>query len=86
MTPAGIRHPKRVWWLMGLAMLIHVLRSRRFYENVAIGATVLAAGRNLGQESRANALARLTAWDKRQDQRVKRESERQAKRLAAKPA
>jgi hypothetical protein len=86
MTPAGRRRHRRVWWLMGLAVLIHALRSRRFYENVAVGATVLAAGRNMGQESRANTLARLMAWDKRQDQRVKRESERQAKRLGAKPA
>jgi hypothetical protein len=47
-----------------------MLRSRRLYERAAFAAIVLAALAGLNQESRAKALARLTAWVKRQDDRL----------------
>ena len=67
--------------LVGLGVVGHVLRSRRFYERAIIGAIVLGALRGLGQENRASAFERLTAWNKRQVQFLEREAERQARRL-----
>jgi hypothetical protein len=60
--------------MVGVAVLIHMLRSRRFYEGAAFAAVVLAALAGLNQESRAKALARLTAWVKRQDDRLQRKA------------
>ena len=48
--------------IVGLAVLVQMLRSRRLYEGAAFAAIVLAALAGLNQESRAKALARLTAW------------------------
>jgi hypothetical protein len=84
---------KAVLGLVGLGVVGHVLRSRRFHEWVILGAIVLGALRGLGQENRANAFARLTAWNERQAQllelkaerqtgRVQRKAKRQARRLA----
>jgi len=70
--------------LIVLAALGHILRSRRFYERVALGAVVMAALAGINQESRANAFARLAAWNKRQAQAFERQAEREAKRLAQK--
>jgi len=85
----------RPWRLIGLALLGHMLRSRRFYERVAFAAVVLAALSRLGQENRTKTFARLAAWNKRQIQllerkagqeagRLERGAERQAKRLTGK--
>ncbi len=65
--------------LVGLGVAVHVLRSRRFYEKVAVAAIVLGALRGIGQDNRASAMARLRAWDKRQIQRMEREAERQGR-------
>jgi hypothetical protein len=67
--------------LIGLALLAHVLRSRRFYERMATGAIVLAALRGIGQENRASTLARLAAWNKKQVQHIERQAERQAQHI-----
>ena len=75
----GDRHA--AWRLVGLAMLGHMLRSRRFYERMAFTAVVLAALRGLGQENRAATLARLAAWNKRQVQFLERKAGREAGRL-----
>jgi len=64
--------------LIGLALLGHILRSRRFYERMAVGAVVLAALRGINQESRASTMARLAAWNKKQVQHIERQAERQA--------
>ena len=64
--------------LIGLGVVIHMLRSRRFYERVAVGAIVLAAVRNMGQEQRASTFERLSAWNKRQIEILERKAERQA--------
>ena len=61
-----------------------MLRSRRFYEGVAVTAIALAALARLGQENRASAIAHLAAWDKHQIQLLERKAEREAGRLARK--
>ena len=65
--------------LVGLGVISHVLRSRRFYEKVAVAAIVLGALREIGQDNRASTMARLQAWDKRQIQRMEREAQRQGR-------
>jgi len=65
--------------LVGLGVAGHVLRSRRFYEKVAVAAVVLGALRGIGQDNRASTMARLQAWDKRQIQRMEREARRQGR-------
>jgi len=88
MTPAGSSGPPRrpqtsgpdkqsALLLIGLAVLNHMLRSRRFYERVIVGAVVVTALRNLGQENRASTFERLAAWNKRQVQLLERKAERQ---------
>ena len=67
--------------LIGLALLAHILRSRRFYERLATGAIVLAALSGIGKENRANTLARLAAWNKKQVQHIEHQAERQAHHL-----
>lgn len=67
--------------LIGLALLGHMLRSRRFYERMAVGAIVLAALSRINQENRASTFARVAAWNERQVQFVERQAERQAHRI-----
>jgi hypothetical protein len=67
--------------LIGLAVLIHMLRSRRFYERVTVGAIVVAALQGLGQENRAVTFERLAAWNKRHAQLLERTTIRHARRL-----
>ena len=70
--------------LVGLGAVGHVLRSRRFYERVIVGAIVLGALRGLGQENRASTFERLATWNKRQVQLLERKAKRQARRLERK--
>ena len=60
---AASRQHGVVWLRIGLATLVHVLRSRRFHEQVIIGVIGLAALASLGRETQARVLARLAAWD-----------------------
>jgi hypothetical protein len=48
--------------LVGLGVVGHVLRSRRFREQVIVGVIVLGALRRLGQENRASTFERVAAW------------------------
>jgi hypothetical protein len=75
---------KAAMGLVGLGMLGHVLRSRTFYEKVVVAAIVLGALRGLGQESRTSTFQRMSAWDKRQAQRLEGHAKRQARRLQRK--
>ncbi len=68
--------------LVGLGVVGHVLRSRRFYEKAAVAAIVLGALRGIGQDNRASTMARLKAWDKRQIERMEREAQRQGRAVA----
>jgi hypothetical protein len=70
--------------LVVLGVVVHVLRSRRFYEKVAVAAIALRALRGIGQDNRASTMARLQAWNKRQVQLFERRAERQARRLERK--
>ena len=72
---------KAAWRLIRLAVLGHMLHSRRFYERVAVGAIVLAALGRIGRENRARNLARLAAWHKRQARFLERQAERRSKHL-----
>jgi hypothetical protein len=85
LSPAGSSEPtprppgpsannQRAIRMVGLAVLIHMLRSRRLYERAAFAAIVLAALAGLNKDSRAKNLARLTAWAKRQDERLQRKA------------
>ena len=70
--------------LIGLAVLGHMLRSRRFYERVALAGIAVAALSGLGQENRVRASARLATWNGRQIELLERKAEPAAKRIAAK--
>jgi hypothetical protein len=70
--------------MVGLGVLGHVLRSRRFHERLIVGVIVLGALRGLGQENRASAFERLAAWNKRQVQLLERKAERRARHLERK--
>ena len=87
-TPAGSNAPalrtpgfdQRVATrLVWLAVVHHLLRSRRFYERVAVAVIALRALRQMGQENRASAMARLTAWNKRELQRLERKAKQQSR-------
>ena len=73
---AGADH-RRVMRLLALATVVHVLRSRRFYQRVITVAVALGALRQIGREDQASTMARLAAWDKRQVQRLERKAKRQ---------
>jgi Tfp pilus assembly major pilin PilA len=60
--------------VIALATVIHMLRSRRFYERVIAFAVVVAALARISQENRASTMARLADWDKRQVQRLERKA------------
>jgi hypothetical protein len=70
---------KMTWGLVGLGLVGHMLRSRRFYETVAVAAIAVGSLRKIGQQSTASTTARLQAWDKRQRQRLERQARRQAR-------
>jgi hypothetical protein len=65
--------------LVRLGLVRHVLRSRRFYERVALAAIVLRALRQMGEENSANTMARLAAWNKREIQRLEHKAGQQAR-------
>jgi hypothetical protein len=67
--------------LVAVGFVRHTLRSRRFQERVAMAMIALGALRGIGQDNRASTIARLSAWDKRQIQRLQHQAERQALRL-----
>jgi len=81
--PAAHRAPGRgsklVTGVVALGLARHVLRSRRFQEGVAVTAIALGALRGIGQENRASMMARLSAWNKRQVQRLEGQAERQVR-------
>jgi hypothetical protein len=58
--------------VVALGVLGHMLRSPRLYQRLALGAVVAAALAGMGQESRSKSFERMTAWVKRQDERVER--------------
>jgi hypothetical protein len=67
--------------LVGAAVLLRLLQSRRLWERLALSAIVLGALGRIGQENGAGTMERLAAWDKRQAERLERQAERQAGHL-----
>ena len=67
--------------LIGAAVLLRLLQSRRLWERLAVGAIVLGALGQMGQENGAGMLERLAAWNKQQTERFERRAERQAQHL-----
>jgi len=65
--------------MIALAAVGHMLRSRRFYERVGTVAVAVAALGQIGQQNQASTRARLTAWDKRQVQRLERKAKAQGR-------
>ena len=65
--------------LVALGLARHLLRSRRFQERVAVTAIALQALRGIGKENRDSMMTRLSAWNKRQVDRLERETERRAR-------
>ena len=70
---------KMTWGLVGLGLVGHMLRSRRFYETVAVTAIAVGSLRQIGQQNGANMMARLAAWNQREMQRMERQAQRQAR-------
>ena len=65
--------------MVGLATVVHMRRSRHFYQRVITVAIALGALKPIGQENQASTMARLAAWDKRQIQRLERKAKRQGR-------
>ena len=87
-TPAGSGAPaprapgvdhRTATRLVWLAVVHHMLHSRRFYERVAMAVIVLRALRQIGQENQASTMARLAAWNKREMQRLERKAKQPAR-------
>ena len=70
---------KMTWGLVGLGLVGHMLRSRRFYETVAVAAIAVGSLRQIGQQNTASMTARLQAWNQREMQRLERKAQRQAR-------
>ncbi len=70
---------KMTWGLIGLGLVGHMLRSRRFYETVAVTAIAVGSLRQIGQQNGASMTAWLAAWNKRQMQRMEHQAQRQAR-------
>jgi hypothetical protein len=70
------RDRKTAWRLVVLAMVWHVLRSRRLYEGLAVTAIVLVSLSRLGQESGTGWLGRMAAWERREAARLERKASR----------
>ena len=65
--------------MVALAAVVHMLRSRRFYQRMITVAIAVGAIRRIGQENQASTMARLSAWDKRQVERLERKAKSQGR-------
>ena len=70
---------KMAWGLVGLGLVNHMLRSPRFYATVAVTAIALGSLRQIGQQNKANTMARLAAWNQREKQRLELKAQRQVR-------
>jgi hypothetical protein len=57
-------------------MMWRVLRSRRFYEGLAVTAIVLVSLSVLGQERGTGWLGRMAAWERGEEARLERKASR----------
>jgi hypothetical protein len=72
-APAVRRNDRIAWSLIGLKMAGNVLRSRRSYELMIVGAIMVAALARQAREGQTQILARLIAWDRRRRQDLRRQ-------------
>lgn len=75
---------KMAWGRVGLGLVGHMLRSRRFYQTVAVTAIAVGSLRQIGQQNQASMTARLAAWNQREMQRLERKAKREVQRLERK--
>jgi hypothetical protein len=81
-APRPARRPNRVvLFRLGVAGVAAILRNRRFYERLIVSAIGAAAVSRLAKENQDKNLARLSAWDKRQAQRLKEKAKNAAAHL-----
>jgi hypothetical protein len=62
---ASGREHRLVWLGIGLAALLHVVRTRRFAVLLITGVVGVAALAVVARENQARNLARVAAWDRR---------------------
>jgi hypothetical protein len=73
---ARVRRQQRIiWYRVGLASAVTMLRSRRFHERVILGAVALAALAGMAKENQTRTMGRLVAWDKRRILRAQRRAD-----------
>jgi hypothetical protein len=75
---AGGDH-RTAWRVIVLATVAHMLRSRRFYARVITVVIAVRALGQIGQQNQASTMARLSAWDKRQVERLERKAKSQGR-------
>jgi hypothetical protein len=78
------RSRKTAFGVVLLGMAGQALRSRQFYEAVAVAVIAAAAVKGMGQESRTNTTGRLIAWQAREVQRLQNKAGKQAHRIERK--
>ena len=62
--------------LIGLAMVGRVLRNRRLYEQIVVGAILAAVLTRMGREKGLRTISRLIAWNTHEVQRLERKASR----------
>jgi hypothetical protein len=67
--------------VIALAAVAHMLRSRRFYARIVTVVIAVRALGQIGQENQASTMARLSAWDKRQVQRLEQKAQRHVRAI-----
>jgi hypothetical protein len=71
-SDAASRNRRTIMLAVGLAAVTRLPRDRRFQRNVIVLVVGLAAAARLAQNGQTNSLARLAAWDRRQQVRLLR--------------
>jgi hypothetical protein len=71
--------------VLALAVVAHMLRSRRFYEAVGVVAVVLAALARMILQNQASTRARPAAGDKRKIRRLERKAKAQGRAVKGSP-
>jgi hypothetical protein len=76
---APCRDQQAALQLVGLAMVGRVLRNRRLYERIVVGAIVAAVLTRMGREKGLSTIARLVAWNTHEVQRLERKASRHSR-------
>lgn len=76
---SSVRDQQTAYRLVGLAMVGRVLRSRRLYERLLVGAIVAAVLARMGKENGLSTLARVAAWNRHEIQRLEHKATRHSR-------